>query len=166
MNKFQTLMSILLAPFQDVENALIQLLNQRGVDTAVGAQLDVLGRVVGQLRGGLDDDTYRRYIRARVAANRSDGKREDVVRVCQLVLVDLTAAEIKVHREGTATLVVFIDGVAITGEIATALITFLEAAVSNGVRIILRYSISPPASVFRLDSGPGLDVGHLAGDLE
>jgi len=165
MNRLETLMSVLMRPFQRFENATIQLLTLRRVDTATGEQLNVLGRIVGQPRDGLVDVDYRRYIRARVATNRSAGKREDLIRIARLVLND-SAARVHVAREGVATTTITIELAAITAAVATALISFLRDAVAIGVRLVLRYSLSTPATTFRLDSGPGLDVGHLAGSAE
>jgi hypothetical protein len=62
-----------LAEVQEVEDALWQLLVERSLETAVGDQLDVLGRIVGQPREGRDDETYRLWISARQMVLRSSG---------------------------------------------------------------------------------------------
>jgi len=66
---------------QDIEDALQTMLTLPSIDDSFGAQLDLLGRLIGQDRGGVDDDTYRLYLRARIAANRSDGTPEALFRV-------------------------------------------------------------------------------------
>jgi hypothetical protein len=162
------LLAILLAPFNELETAFNDLLLNRTIDLAVGDALAVIGRIVGQPAIGDaigDDDVYRKYIKARAAANRSDGTGEDLIAVCALVL-DGTGANVRLYREGPATQIVEIDDVAITETVATVLLYFLQAACSAGARVLLRYALSPPASVFRFDSGPGYDVGHLAAGVD
>jgi hypothetical protein len=62
-----------LAEVQAVEDALWQVLTQRAINNAVGAQLDVLGRIVGQPREGLSDEQYRVWVAARALVMRSSG---------------------------------------------------------------------------------------------
>lgn len=51
----------------------------------------MIGRVVGQDRLGLSDDDYRSYVRARVAAHRSTGTFEDLIKVVSLVMLNPAA---------------------------------------------------------------------------
>ncbi len=61
------LLAVLVSGATDVEAVLQQLLTQRNIGTAIGAQLDRLARIVGQERLTTDDDVHRRYVRARIA---------------------------------------------------------------------------------------------------
>ena len=65
--------SALLAPLQPIEDALWQLHTERNLDTATGVTLEEIGGLVGEPPSGLDEDTYRRRIRARIRTNRSSG---------------------------------------------------------------------------------------------
>lgn len=163
MNRLETLISILVTPFNRFEAAAQDCLTKRWISTGQGAQLDVIGRIVGQDRGGVDDTTYQAYLSAKIYANRATGKHEELIHLCRLVVA--SATQVVVHREGTATVTVFVDG-AVTDAVADVLITFLEEAAALGVRIILRYSNEIHANTFRFDAGPGWDVGHLATALE
>lgn len=160
----EKLIAALASSAQDIENCLQQLLLNRAVATATGVQLDLLGRVVGQLRLGLIDDDYRRYIRARIATNRSGGVTEDLIGIAKLI-VNTTGAVYNVQPNGTATVVARIDGIAVTDSLGGIVFSFLQAAKSGGVRLVVQWSESVPSATFRLDSGPGLDVGHLASEL-
>lgn len=162
-NIVKLLTAICSAGFQPVENMMQQLLLQRTVDNAVGTQLDVVGRLVGQDRNGLDDDTFRRYCRANISAHRSKGTVEDLLRVIDLVIFD-TAASYKVVQSSPATVVVRVAGLGITDALATVTFVFLRRTASSGVRLILEYGNVTP--LFTLDLGPGLDVGHLAGAID
>ena len=72
--------SALVAPVQDLEDALVTLNTMRSLSTAVGIQLDLLGAVVGITRaGGQSDDDYRKAIRARVQRNVSQGEPQALI---------------------------------------------------------------------------------------
>lgn len=74
------------AGIQQVEDAFQQILTLRWIDTASGAQLDMLGRTVGQDRGGRTDDVYRIWLRARVRLNRTRGTPEDLISVFSAIV--------------------------------------------------------------------------------
>jgi hypothetical protein len=153
-----------MAPFQRFENASIEMLNERTVDVAVGAQLDLLGKIVGQPRLGFTDDLYRRYIRARIAVNRSTGKREEIIRIARLVLGD-SLGDVIVRTQGDAGFILEIQNRATDDSTAQVLATMVGLAVSAGVRVIVQWNRNLLAQSFRFDVGPGWDQGHLDGGL-
>lgn len=76
---------------QQIETVLYEImLGYRLSTPAVGAQLDVLGRLVGQDRESADDTEYRLRIAARIRANRSGGAAEDLYAVFRILLPDHT----------------------------------------------------------------------------
>lgn len=147
---------------QDIENALWQLLTERGMTTAVGAQLDVLGRIVGQPRQGQSDETYRLYLKARVLLNLSSGSTEDIYGIFHALVS--TSTTLEVRPQYPATFVLRLGGEAFTPEQIDLLVVFLRSGKAGGVRAILQWYATAP--VFRFDSGPGFDQGHLAGETE
>jgi hypothetical protein len=79
---------------QEFEDINWDVLNKRLLDYtdrngnpahAAGAQLDVIGRLVGRGRNGQDDATYLVYIRAQIFLNKSRALRGDVVTLLQLI---------------------------------------------------------------------------------
>jgi len=132
----QALAAVLVAPVQSIEDALQQLYSERGVDTALGDQLDALGGIVGQDRGGLSDDDYRRYIRARIATNKSRGRVEDLITVARLVVYEDDAG-FQVDQQGIAAVVLRVRDVVVSDDVAEILIAFLRQTVAAGVRVIL-----------------------------
>jgi len=94
---------------QDVEDAICASITQRLLANATGAQLAVLGRLVGQLDPGLGEEVFRTLIRVRIRINRSDGARNDVLEVLQLLGIPLAQrtvtpsypAKIRVDLTGT-----------------------------------------------------------------
>ncbi len=60
-------------PLQSIEQDFNDLKVNRWIESAVGQQLDNLGNIVGELRQGRDDETYRRVLLFRVFVNVSEG---------------------------------------------------------------------------------------------
>lgn len=73
------------AQVQELEDAAYSCISDRLLSVAVGAQLDAWGEVVGERRGGLDDLEYRRFLAARIIANRAQGRPDELLRVAALV---------------------------------------------------------------------------------
>ena len=70
---------------QDVEDMWFQLMNERDLVSAIGAQLDILGSIVGEDRLGRDDEDYRDAIYNRIAINTSDGTPPRVTEILKLI---------------------------------------------------------------------------------
>jgi hypothetical protein len=152
------LLTALVRPAQELETALQALLLERSVSTAEGTQLDIIGKLVNQSRNGLADDVYRRYIRARIKANRSNGTVEDLIRVAVLVIDDVDA-RIVVDQQGTAGVVVQVADITVDDDLADAIILFLRLAVSAGVRVILESSGVDETASFTFQNGVGQGFG-------
>ncbi len=83
--RLAALLASYLDEFQDIENANYGLLTLRTLDDAVGAQQDIIGKIVGRARNGLSDDDYRTVLRAQIVANNSRGNPEDLIKILVLV---------------------------------------------------------------------------------
>jgi len=70
---------------QTIENTTFDLGQVLQLDSATGEWLDRFGAIVGELRGGLADADYRRFIQARIQINRSQGEHERLIRIAQLM---------------------------------------------------------------------------------
>lgn len=75
----------LLLQLEKLQDTFYQLLNERGIYTAIGDQLDTLGRLVGELREGRGDDLYREAILARISVNAASGTAEDVKQTAKVL---------------------------------------------------------------------------------
>lgn len=159
--KIEALLTALVTPCSAIEDALWQLLVERGVESAIGVQLDQLGVVVGQERGGLSDADYRRYIRARVAANRSRGNFEDLIRVANLVINDDAATIETVTQNGTV--VVRLRGVLTTDALAGVVLSFLQDSVTGGIRVVLESFLVADSDTFFTDNMRTLNGAHVIG---
>jgi len=77
----QAILDSLIGPIQTLENAFNDLNTGRGVDGAVGVQLDRLGALVGIARSGAPDAIYRTRIKVRVIQNLSQGEPDRLIQV-------------------------------------------------------------------------------------
>jgi len=71
---------------QELEAVFFDLLEERWLDSAIGAQLDGLGFIVGTERLGLDDTDFRAAIRARIRLNLSSGTIPDNTTILPLLI--------------------------------------------------------------------------------
>lgn len=159
--KIVQLLTALATPAAAIEDAFWQLLVERGVDSAIGVQLDQLGVVVGQERGGLSHSDYRRFIRARIAANRSRGNFEDLIRVANLVINDDTATIETETQNGTV--VVRLRAILVTDSLAGIVLSFLQDAVSGGIRVVLESYLVVESDSFTTDAMRTLAGAHVIG---
>jgi len=84
--KLAALIGVFTPKVQELEDVFWSLHVDRRIELAVGEQLDLLGRVVGQRRDGASDSEYRLRLKARVRANFSTGSPEDIYSVFRILL--------------------------------------------------------------------------------
>lgn len=162
VNPIQTVLTILLTPLQEIEDAAHQLLN-RTLDNATGYTLDCYGKLVGQPRGVFtDDEDYRRVIRARILANKSSGTIRDVLRVARAVLND-AALTLRLKNHGNATQVLTVLGGPVESEaVKDVLMSLVHDAQEGGVRTIVEMSTQPASTWLKFDTpGQGFDRGRF-----
>lgn len=126
---------------------------------AGGDLLDKMGKIVGLSRNGLDDPTYFLLITAKIAANKSDGKRETLIKVAKLLVPgasiyvkDFPPCSVYIAPQSP----VFVDPY-----VAAA---FLVAAKAAGVQIMFAWSAVPLSSTIIGGSiyAPGFAAGPPA----
>jgi hypothetical protein len=85
--KAEGLVAAIAQQVQELEDAIAQVNTARLLygGAAVGAQLDVLGTLVGCARAGLDDATYTALIYGTIAKNSSDATCESLINVASLI---------------------------------------------------------------------------------
>jgi hypothetical protein len=70
---------------QELEDAIWAVRIGRFLDNAVGAQLDVIGKLVGESREGRADNVYRVLITGKIRVNWSLGRPKDVIETVRAV---------------------------------------------------------------------------------
>jgi hypothetical protein len=129
-------------PWQLLEETIHACIAQRNVNVAAGFQLTQLGELVGMRRSEQttdDDEVYRRFVRAKIAINKSDGQPEQIYKVARLMLGD-TVHTLEIDNQGAAAYVLRIGDDLLADDIAAHLLTFfVKPATSGGVRAILEW---------------------------
>lgn len=138
---------------QELEDAMWEVFVNRVIqsDLATGDLLAKLGALVGQGSEGLTDAEYRLLIRARILANRSSGRREELI----TILSTLTGASstIGFREYYPASAEIESDNVTISALLIFR--AFLAVAKSAGVRLDFIYSKSLSADTFKFSSSYG-----------
>lgn len=157
-----------LAEVQEAEDALWQLLVERSLHTAVGAQLDVLGAIVGQPRQGRDDATYRLWIAARNMVSRSSGTTSELLAIARQIMPPGTVARLEEYYPAAA--VMRFEGGALTLTLGYHIAHMLRAAKAAGVLLQTTwpaepdttFTFAPTPATPVLDSPLGFDAGAFA----
>jgi hypothetical protein len=158
--KIEAFVRALCKQMQPLEVALNALLTQRGIDVAIGAQLDLLGKLVGQEQIDVADTTYRSLIRARIRANRSSGMGNQILLVARLVFTDYAAQDdvvaagvmkLEIANRNLASFALIAQSIALPWELAELFVTrFLRKIVGDGIRGVFEFTV--------LEDGDALDV--------
>lgn len=161
----ETLLKILVAPAQELEDVFWTLVYERtlakAVELGLDSVIDLIGKLVGEARQGRSNADYARFINARIVARKSNGLTEELITITMLVIANPDAY---VHVQWTppAAVIVRIDEVATADDVAAILIEFLKVSVSAGVRVLLEWSAEDPDDWFIWDvEGQGFDEGLL-----
>jgi len=130
---------------QELENVCFELLSQRWLDNAEGAQLDGFGSIVGEAREGRTDDDYRLAIQARILLNLSSGTPEDIIALAR-ALTDGSSVLLAQYFPAYFT-VEILEPLA-SAAIAEKIASFIEEASPAGVGSGLIYTLSPVGEDF------------------
>lgn len=76
---------VLLQKVQELEDVVYSLNVDRRLDTASGVHLDVYGKLVGEERRGLSDAEYRKFIKARIQTNLSEGEIDRILFILETI---------------------------------------------------------------------------------
>lgn len=157
-NNFEKLIGIYARQIQELETAIFQVLILTRLANAAGAQLDVIGRIVGRRRSDEDDERYRDLLNAQILINLASGTIPEILAIVEIIVgptIDLefiqyfpAAFELEADDQPLP---------AGQGQIVAALI---KSAKLGGVKGLFRFFETAP--VFRLDGAGGsqLDGGY------
>lgn len=146
---------------QELEGMWFDLLENRWVDTAIGAQLDGLGTIVGEERQGRSDSAYRSAILGRIGINNSSGTPEEIISYIETEVG--ASVTIDLQEFFPASIVVRAITTLTTDE-AEFIDNNLQKLKPAGVKIDFIYGISPEAQLKKFDTaGQGFDQGKFAG---
>lgn len=147
------LLDIFMTEVQELETTYIDLLLMRGLDTAVGVQLDILGQHVGVIRLGLSDTDYRARLKLQIDINNSDGTESTIA---SIMLRATDASNVAVLDSGNAFVQVWTDGPVFNSDVQSMLDQITGAAIGKDLRV-------SPASIPFVFEGDlqGLGLGSI-----
>jgi hypothetical protein len=156
-----------LTEVQAVEDALWQLLVERSLATAEGAQLDVLGAIVGEPRRGRDDETYRLWISARNMVSRSSGVTTELIAIARKLIGPTDT--IRLEEYYPAAMVIRLGGI-LSLDVGYQIAYMLRLAKPAGVLFQMTWTTAENIFTFAPtvdtpvppDSPLGFDRGHFA----
>jgi len=149
-------------PAQDLENIMISMLNERGLTTSVGVNLDRIGQIVGQDRQGNNDEDYLSIIGAQIAENNSDGTADELLSISKVLLGDqFISIEIKEGFPATAIIDIEVTDPITTPNNNEAVAAAIQGAKAAGVGVYLEI-FTENYFAFDSDSSAGsLGYGNL-----
>lgn len=154
----QAILHVLLGQFQEIENVIWDLLTAFDLDTAVGAQLDILGVILNEPRAGRTDEDYRAALRVVILVYKSNGKLPEMLEISQKLV---PAADIVMAEPATATLYIGFSTLSTTS--LRTVFNMLTRAKAAGVRLLVTYG----GSIGAADGDPeGGTIGAVDGDPE
>lgn len=146
---------------QHFEDVLWDIYTGVWLPNAIGVQLDNLGDIVGEPRKGRADDLYRLWVKARILANRSNGKQQELLAVLRLLIGP--GPTVTYTRTPPAAFRIEIAGMSSSGDVARTVQSILTQMKAAGVRMELEYTDEiATAFTFAVDATEGT-VDHVKG---
>lgn len=142
---FHGLLRTFISRYQGLEDTVQQVLSGITIDTAVGGQLDTLGKIVGVKRSGRTDVAYRMRIRLQVLANHSSGSINTLMRLARLILP--LPATMTIREENHLT--THIIALGLDAGVVRDILDVLNLARSAGYRVLFEYSTTANPTPFR-----------------
>lgn len=142
---------------QLLEDLTFDLIVSKRLGIVSGRVLDQFGKLVGEQRQGLSDADYRRFIRARIRANLSEGTRDEIIEIWETI-TKANASRYFDCLPAAYALVAFRDTFMDDG-LARRVVRFMESIEPAGVGADYIEALEP---VFTYDDGPGYDEGQYA----
>lgn len=136
----KALAGAIVAPLQEIEAVANQLKEQRWIATAVGAQLDGAGYIVGESRAGRNDADYREAILFRIFVNTSNATPEDMIKALRYIT---KPDDIQYIEQYPATAMLFTDGPFVPKNIKSVIQDLAPAAISD-LQILTSFSWKAP----------------------
>jgi len=156
----EAILSVVIKQVQDLENVSFELLTERYIDVAEGAQVDGFGAIVGEAREGRGDAEYKIAIKARMQLNLGNGTPEDIIQLIRGIAGDVRVRIYEFYPAAfMAEIVDPIDPLVVD---PARILGIVQAGKPAGVWCIVGFGV---IGSFRFDAGPGFDIGKYGGAL-
>jgi hypothetical protein len=151
---------------QELEDEYQALRDERLLSNATGAQLDQYGRIVGEPRGSLVDDDFRRFIQARILTNTSEGNADRLMAIFCIIAgegVENTGGELRYIPKFPAGYLIQMGlQTPLTDPVKHRVAAQMGTVTPAGVEYTLVQSKWDNDGPFQFDSGSGFDLGELS----
>lgn len=125
LNYIQTYVKVLTEEVDKLQEDFLDLLNNRGISTAIAAQLDLIGKIVGLPRLGRGDDVYREALYFKALLNNTEGTPNETL----TALKTITKADTVAIWEHYPALVVLSSD----GDVSASLVDEVKSLIPAGV---------------------------------
>lgn len=147
---------------QEIEDMLDEFKLKRSISFAEGAQLNIIGEIVGESRNGKSDSAYLEAIRLKIRLNLTAGKVNTVI---EYVIDKTNSTTVRLVEHFPAGIVLYVDGDQTINNF-TAAVQGVKALLAAGVALrSLRY-VNPSYEPFALDESGFSPSPYGAGFLE
>ena len=150
---FNILCACYLNQVQHLESAVHASVDAWDVDSAVGWRLSQIGDLVGQPRGGENDDVYRAFVKSRIQVNRSTGKYADLAGIATALIPGYR------YYELPSNVFFEVNDAELTEAYAAAVHALLQQAAGAGYRVNLAWSTAEPDFLFAPTGAAETDEG-------
>jgi hypothetical protein len=137
---FESLVTSYVDRLRDIEAATWEVVLERLLQNAIGVQLDILGKIVGEPRFSIDDDEYRLGVRCRIAVNLSQGLMSDIRLIASMILWNGgKAADVNIYEYWPGT--VMLDCLEVIDGDINHIALYLQQTRSAGIRLQVIYPL-------------------------
>jgi len=145
------ILTVYLQRWQELEDMAYDFFELLDIDTAVGAQLDLIGEIVGEERHTLDDDRYRKFIYLRIFRQRKLGTIPNTTELYKRLTGADRVRYTPLYPAGASYYAHNPDGVLSGAELRSIMLTMIPA----GVELELTAGTEPGAFAFEGDDTGG-----------
>lgn len=146
---------------QEIEDDAYAIVEQLDIDTAEGAQLDLIGKRVGQPRWDRSDADYRTLIQARIKANATHGTVDPILEVVQSLVGE---GPVYYQSGAAASFLLWVNvPELVADDVLAAVRFFLDIMAPTGVQWeIFEFPDGPDDPPFQFDTAlAGMDLGLM-----
>lgn len=140
---------------QELEDMYWAMYHAFDGDTAVGDQLDILGRLVGEKRQGRVDDDFRAAVKVRILVNISNGTIPELLKISETMVPTASVLIAEV-----APMTIQVNFSTLTGTTLRTVFQILRKAKAGGVRLLVTFG----GEIGAVDGSPaGGEIGAVDG---
>lgn len=125
------IMNAIASELQELSDAIYDVMTEIDVNSAVGAQLDLLGKIYGRSRDGYGDEAYRSLLKMQIGINVSNGTINPMIAIIKSVT---DSTKVDMFEDYPAAVSAVVNG----GTVNAELLAELESVASAGVDMSIR----------------------------